>query len=216
MDGLAGARGVVIPIRLRPAAVAGAFPDGSRCLEEDVVTGIVQRVSDWAYFCGESLTLKLTGTGPPKGWRGRVLRSPVALYDWGLGAAIGGRILVLGTIGRTTGKRRETPLEYLHDEASDTYFLMAGWRGRTDWFRNLTADPRVRVRVGRRRFVAQARVLEADEGAAALRSWIQRTPRIASILERDTGIRYDGSPTSAQALAAHYGIVALQPFVVAR
>lgn len=175
------------------------------------MTGVLKRLSDWAYYCGESLTLKLTGKGPPHGWRGHVLRFPVYLYDWGFGGMLGRRILILGTTGRKTGKGRETPLEYLRDEPADTYFLMAGWEGRTDWFRNLVAQPRVRVRVGSRRFQADARVLDPDEGAAALQSWIERTPRIVAVLERDTGMRYDGTAGSAREIVSRYGIVALQP-----
>jgi len=175
------------------------------------VAGMTKRVSDWAYYLGESLTIKLTGKDPPHGWRGRAFRFPVYLYDWGLGGLMGGRILVLGTIGRKSGKRRETPLEFLHDEATDVFFLMAGWEGRTDWFRNLVAQPRVRVRVGRRRFQADARVLDSEEGGEALRSWIERTPRLVPILERDSGIHYDGTLARAREIAGRYGIVALQP-----
>ena len=175
------------------------------------MAGVTERFSDWVQYWGEFLTIKLTGKDPPHGWRGRALRFPVYLYDWGLGGLLGGRILVLGTVGRKTGNRRETPLEFLHDEATDTFFLMAGWGGRTDWFRNLVAQPRVRVRVGRRRFQADARVLGVEEGAEVLRSWVERTPRLAPLLERDSGVHYDGTLACAHEIAGLYGIAALQP-----
>ena len=40
------------------------------------MAGLTKRISDWGYYCGESLTLKLTGKGPPRGWRGRAFRLP--------------------------------------------------------------------------------------------------------------------------------------------
>jgi deazaflavin-dependent oxidoreductase (nitroreductase family) len=48
---------------------------------------------------------------------------------------------------------------------------LSGGRDRSDWVRNLLAEPRVRVRVGDREGPATARVLEAgsDEDALARR-----------------------------------------------
>jgi len=40
----------------------------------------------------------------------------------------------LTTIGRKSGKLRQTPVGYSYEITTDTYYLTAGWRGNTDWF----------------------------------------------------------------------------------
>jgi deazaflavin-dependent oxidoreductase (nitroreductase family) len=145
------------------------------------------------------------------GWRRRILRFPITLYRWRLDGLISRRILLLRTLGRRSGTPRVTPLEYLYDGATDTYFLMAGWGGHTDWVRNLRAEPRVRVRVGRRELARQARVLGPAEGGVVLQRWIGRAPSLVRVLERDTGLHYDGTLASAADLVSHYAVVALPP-----
>ena len=168
-----------------------------------------ERLTEAGYYCGEYLTLKLAGDEPPTGWRRSIFRFPVTLYDLGFENLVSARILLLHTVGRRSGKDRVTPLEYLHDEDTDTFYLMAGWGGRTDWIRNIKADPSVRIQVGRRELARSARLLDPGEGGVVMRRWIDRTPMVASILEKDTGIRYDGTLDSATELARHYAIVAL-------
>lgn len=169
-----------------------------------------QRISNAGYYCGEYLTVKLAGDRLPTGWRRRMFRFPIALYKWGLGERLGRRILLIRTVGRKTGKPRVTALEFLHDN-DDTFFVMAGWGGRTDWFRNIERDPTVRVRVGEREFESEARILEGPASGEVMRRWIEHTPLVARLLEHDTGIHYQGTADSATELASHYGVVALRP-----
>ncbi len=175
------------------------------------MAGLLERATDAGYHWGEYLTLRLVGDDPPTGWRRRMLRFPIALYKWRMDGLVSRRILLLRTIGRRTGKVRVTPLEYLHDDGTDTFYMMAGWGGRTDWVRNIRYDPRVRIRVGRRECRREARVLAPAESGWVMQRWIDRTPSIATILERDTGITYDGTSDSAVALASCYAVVALPP-----
>lgn len=51
---------------------------------------------------------------------------------------------VLTTTGRVTGKRRRKCVRAIRD--GDRYFLVSLTGSRAAWFRNLTADPRVRLR----------------------------------------------------------------------
>ena len=138
-----------------------------------------------------------------------MFRFPIAMYRWRLEGLISDRILLLRTVGRNTGKVRVTPLEYLHDPSTDTYYLMAGWHGRTDWVRNIEKDPHVRIRVGRRESARLARILDDVESALVTQRWIARTPNLARILERDTGVRYRGTLVSAMEMAAHYTVLSL-------
>ena len=75
----------------------------------------------------------------------RYLMIPV--HRAGLGAwlstPIGGYMLLLRVRGRKSGVMREIPLSYL--VADGSAWVVAGFGPRTDWYRNLLADPRVEV-----------------------------------------------------------------------
>ena len=68
--------------------------------------------------------------------------------------------LYLTTTGRRSGLLRE--IEIWFTRWSGRYYVIAERRRRSQWARNLLADPRVRVRVGRRRFRGRARVVDAS------------------------------------------------------
>ena len=71
----------------------------------------------------------------------------IQLHRAGLSAWLGnpftGYQLLLTTTGRKSGLRRDTPLEYL--VADGAAWVMAGYGPKTQWYRNLQADPRVEV-----------------------------------------------------------------------
>ena len=57
-----------------------------------------------------------------------------------------------------TGQPRE--IEIWFTEREERFYLIAEHRERANWVRNIRANPRVQVRVGERRFAAQARTVE--------------------------------------------------------
>lgn len=57
--------------------------------------------------------------------------------------SVGGRIMVLTHIGRKTGRRRRTPVNYA--EVGGDIYCTAGFGGVSDWYRNLVAHPNVEV-----------------------------------------------------------------------
>ncbi|WP_091558192.1 nitroreductase family deazaflavin-dependent oxidoreductase [Micromonospora pattaloongensis] len=74
--------------------------------------------------------------------------------------------LLLTTRGRRSGQARRTPLIYGQD--GDDYLVVASSGGSDTppaWYRNLSADPRVRVQVAADRFDATARAASAEEKA---------------------------------------------------
>jgi len=71
----------------------------------------------------------------------------------------GAQYLYLTTTGRRSGLSRQ--IEIWFTQHDGRYYLVAEHRERAQWVRNLRATPRVGVRVGRRRFAAQARVIDA-------------------------------------------------------
>lgn len=66
----------------------------------------------------------------------------LGLGAW-VGTPFGGYILLLRVRGRRSGLVRETPLSYFLVEGA--VWVMAGFGPRTEWFRNLQADPIVEV-----------------------------------------------------------------------
>ncbi len=72
--------------------------------------------------------------------------------------------LMLTTAGRHSGARHATPLFYFMDGAN--YVLVASKGGapaHPDWFVNIQANPRARVRVNRREILVGAEVAEGEE-----------------------------------------------------
>lgn len=108
--------------------------------------------------------------GPIFKW---LFKVPVFFYRIGL-PLFGSFILLLTTTGRKSGKPRPTPLEYHREGGTGDMIIMAGWGGRTDWRRNLDADPRVRVQAGWNKFEALAVPLTGAEVAA----WLAEALRI--------------------------------------
>ena len=83
----------------------------------------------------------------------------IQLHRAGLAAWIGnpltGYQLLLTTTGRKSGLRRDVPLEYV--VADGSAWVMAGYGPKTQWYRNIQADPRVEVLLpGGRAFVGTA------------------------------------------------------------
>jgi deazaflavin-dependent oxidoreductase (nitroreductase family) len=85
---------------------------------------------------------------------------------------------LLETTGRRTGLRRQTPVGG-HLEGR-TYWVVAQRGDDSDFVRNLLANPRVRLKVGRNWHVGSATLLPGDDGRARRRQldrankWIGR------------------------------------------
>ena len=56
---------------------------------------------------------------------------------------VGGRIMVITHTGRKTGIRRRTPVNYT--VADGEVYCTSGFGGKSDWYRNIVADPKVEV-----------------------------------------------------------------------
>ena len=92
------------------------------------------------------------------------------------GGLIGGKlaglpVLLLETIGRKSGERRETALTYLpyttgEDDSGDAFVVIASVLGEPAhpaWYHNLSADPKVAITVRRNRIAVIARDAEGEE-----------------------------------------------------
>jgi deazaflavin-dependent oxidoreductase (nitroreductase family) len=68
--------------------------------------------------------------------------------------AVGGRIMVLGHTGRKSGLRRQTPVNYA--QVNGEVYCTAGFGPRSDWYRNLLANPQVEVWLPDGRWIGRA------------------------------------------------------------
>jgi deazaflavin-dependent oxidoreductase (nitroreductase family) len=109
-----------------------------------------------------------TTTRPrPGGLQRRMLRAPVLLYRWHLGRLLGQRFLLLTSVGRRTGRARDTLLEVAGRSPAGEWCVVSGWGPRSDWLLNCRAAPPLRVRVGRLDLPhPTARFLDPDETLA--------------------------------------------------
>lgn len=95
-------------------------------------------------------------THPSQRWTNRLLFAiPVVLWRMGLGPLLARRhILILTTTGRRSGLPRHTGLEY--NVVRGKVAVAAGWGQRSDWVRNLQADPLVTLQTAEGTFGAYA------------------------------------------------------------
>lgn len=99
---------------------------------------------------------------------------------------------MLEHLGRKSGAVRRVVLEVIDRPGADRYIVASGFGDRAQWFRNITANPRVRVYAGSRRPApATARVLDQREADRVLGDYIARHPRtweqFSAVLEQTLG-----------------------------
>ena len=75
-------------------------------------------------------------------------------------------VSLLETTGRKSGQPRRTPVSKGLDRATDTFWIVAEMGRRAAYVRNIEADPRVRIRIGRHWRSGTAHVLAGDDPRA--------------------------------------------------
>lgn len=107
-----------------------------------------------------------------------LVRAPIWICKVRAGALLGSRVLMLEHIGRISGVRRYVVLEIIEHATSDGYVVASGFGEKAQWFRNIKANPRVRVYTGSRAPVpATARIMTQQEADRVLRGYANRHPR---------------------------------------
>ena len=141
----------------------------------------------------------------------RLMRIPPRIaYAIGLGPLIGRHVLLLTTTGRKSGVPRVTPLQY---EEIDGIFYVGSARGdKSDWYRNILADPKVEVRVKSRRFVGLAEAIEDVERVTDfLENRLALSPRMMRNLFRLVGLPREPNRAQLEGYAANRTMVIIHP-----
>jgi deazaflavin-dependent oxidoreductase (nitroreductase family) len=143
-----------------------------------------------------------------------LFRFPVVLFRLRLGGIFGGRLLLLETVGRSTGRVRRAVIEVARaDPATHRYWVVAGWGRSSDWYRNALAHPPRLIDTGRDRLVTPAvHELDESERFELLRDYQTRNPRIAQALgDRLLGKDFTADSNALQELAGVLGALRFSP-----
>jgi deazaflavin-dependent oxidoreductase (nitroreductase family) len=115
-------------------------------------------------------------TYPRRGTLYRILyKIPLVLWRLGFGSYLshpargGSKMLVLTARGRKSGLPRHTMLSYILYDGKE--YVVSGWGERSDWVKNIQADPMVTIQAGGKIYSAHAsRLLDPEEFKGAARS----------------------------------------------
>ena len=87
-------------------------------------------------------------------------------------------MLLLEHIGRKSGAPRHAVLEVVDHPGADAYVIVSGFGEKSQWYRNVVANRKVRVSVGLRRNVpATATPLTPEATAKTVERYAERHPR---------------------------------------
>ena len=155
---------------------------------------------------------KISDPKPPRGISRLLFRTPIWLYKLNLGWMMGNRFLKITHTGRVSREPRYVVLEVVkYDPSSETYYIAAAWGERSDWVKNIRANPRVQVQVGRRKMDMVAEQLTSEQGEAVILDYAQRHPTAMRSLARFMGYQLDGSEADFRELGRLLLMFALTP-----
>ncbi|MGH8961317.1 MAG: nitroreductase family deazaflavin-dependent oxidoreductase [Jatrophihabitantaceae bacterium] len=134
------------------------------------------------------------------------VRAPIWVYRSRLGFVFGKRLLMLEHVGRASALRRYVVLEVVDHPTPSRYVVVSGFGDRSQWFRNVEANPQVRVYLGSHApAVATAHRLDTEAATASLRRYASAHPRswakLRPVLEQTLGTRIDEHGTALPLIA---------------
>ena len=140
----------------------------------------------------------------------RKLNRQVATQVIGRGRGPRGVVLLLTTIGRRSGQPRVTPLQYEEDQG--VIYVAAARGPHADWFRNIQADPRVKVQVADRAFEGLAEpIVDPARIADFLELRLKRHRLMMRLLLMTEGLPPWADRAALERSAARKALVAIHP-----
>ncbi len=83
----------------------------------------------------------------PKGLIKWLFKAPILFYRLGLGFIVGRLFMVMTTMGRRSRLPRRTAIEF--HEFNGRKYVLSGWGTKTDWYRNIQANPHITIQTWR-------------------------------------------------------------------
>ncbi|MFW9779874.1 MAG: nitroreductase family deazaflavin-dependent oxidoreductase [Candidatus Heimdallarchaeota archaeon] len=141
----------------------------------------------------------------------RVLKFPERLFRLGFGPRF---VLLLTTIGRKSGRRYVTPLQY---EEQNNVIYVASARGRkADWYQNIKANPNVAVQIKSNYFRGIAHQIENPKQITKyLELRIKNHPRMMGAMLQAEGLSKSPSLVDLETLAKKITLVGITRHSVA-
>ena len=140
----------------------------------------------------------------------RLIRVPRLLYAVGLGPLIGCLVLLLTTTGRKSGKPRVVPLQY--EEHEGVVYLGSARGSQADWYRNIAANPKVRLQIGSRSFQGLAQLITDPASVADfLELRLRNRPKMMRAMLRLEGLSSEPERADLEALSGRSAAVAIRP-----
>jgi len=141
----------------------------------------------------------------------RIIKYPPQLiYAIGLGPIYGRMVLLLTTQGRKSGLPRITPLQY--EDIEGDIVIGSALGGKADWFRNIQANPQVKVRVGSREFTGIGEpITDPVQIADFLEYRLRKNPRLIGFIMSREGVSKSPSREELEKLAQRKTMVVIRP-----
>jgi deazaflavin-dependent oxidoreductase (nitroreductase family) len=135
---------------------------------------------------------------------------PQFFYAVGLGPIYGRLVLLLTTTGRISGLPRVTPLQY--EEINGKIYIGSARGTMADWYKNIQADPRVKVRVRSREFHGIAEpVADPSRVVDFLEYRLKKHPRMIGFIMSREGVSKSPSRSELEKHAQNKAIVIITP-----
>lgn len=139
---------------------------------------------------------------------------PVWIYKMGFTGwerLIGAQWMLITTIGRKSGKRRDAMVDVMdYDKATDTYYIEAAYGSRADWYRNIQSNPRFEAQVGRRKFHATATPLSNEDAGELMVRFYRAKPAYTRSVMAMVGMKFEGEE-ELRALGSKLTLIAVHP-----
>jgi len=141
-------------------------------------------------------------------WKMMSRMNRLMLSNYGGKNKAAGRVLVLTTVGRKSGKFRMTPLQY--EEIDGVYYVASARGVQADWYKNLIECSTVDVKVGEKSFSTQAELMiDPAQIADFLELRLERHPRFMGAMLRMEGLPRKHTRGDLEKLAERLAIVRL-------
>ncbi len=119
-------------------------------------------------------------------------------------------ILLLTTTGRKTGLARTTPVQY--EKINEEYYVGAANGSKSDWVRNLQADPRALVQVKSQVFEAAAEIItDAEQITDFLVYRLKKHPLMLRLILKADGCSFHPDHLELLNYAGRLTLVRLHP-----
>ena len=139
-----------------------------------------------------------------------IKQPPRIVYALGLGPIIGRIVLLLTTTGRKTGLKRVTSLQY--EEVDGAIYLGASRGLKSDWVRNILADPHVEVQLKAGRFTGLAEVVtDLDRVTDFIELRLQHRPRMVGAMLKAEGLPNPPGRADLETYAKNIVLVIVHP-----